>query len=157
MTKFWPCDEIRRFDGITLRRKVLVVSRVFHGEKLTHCLIKIPSSRYILINRKKIELSFLLKWQSLHSVEKVDSNIQSIARVLDGLWVKIYSWNWVGTKYFNGDGHVQKKKILIFKAGINFLSPADSYHTLLKMCGSIGVSFPCSQHTAMSILKSSVP
>jgi hypothetical protein len=45
----------------------------------------------------------------------------SFGRVFGG---KIDFWNWVGTKY--GIESAMSHKILIFKAGINFSSPADS-------------------------------
>ncbi len=50
-------------------------------------------------------------------------------------------------------------KMLLFKAGIDFSSPADSCYIIcvLEMCWSLGVSFPHTQHMTTTFLKSSIP
>ncbi len=56
---------------------------------------------------------------------------------------KVDSWNWLGAKY--GDEFTMSHKTLIFKAGIGFSSPDDSWYIvwILEMCWSTGVHVPC--------------
>ncbi len=54
----------------------------------------------------------------------VKGTVHTELEVFDGLWGKIDSWNRVGTGY--GTELAMSHKMLLFNAGIDFSSPADS-------------------------------
>ncbi len=69
---------------------------------------------------------------------------------------KINSWELSMNQVWNRVWH----KMLIFTAGIDFSSPADSCHILFacwKRVEQIGVSLPHTQHMPTTILKSLIP
>jgi hypothetical protein len=83
---------------------------------------------------KKTCTSTCQKWELINPSEPV---------FLDGLWGKIDSWNWVGTKY-GILSQSYSNKMSIFKGGIDFSSSADSCQIvcMLEMCWPIGVVLP---------------